>query len=90
MVDRTGDASYCPGCGGRIWRLSGDKFLKCHRCEWTVSYPILRWVTQPTWVTVYLNQFRKHPVSTLWEVTKVAAVLLLAGLVITGTVSISP
>lgn len=79
---------HCSNCGGRVWRLSGDKFLKCHRCGWTVSYPVLRWFIHPTWILYYLERLRKYPVSSLWSFSKIAAVLLVGGLLATGTLSI--
>lgn len=36
---------HCQDCGQRIWRLSGDWLLQCHRCGWTEGYPVLRYVT---------------------------------------------
>lgn len=70
---------YCPNCGQRIWRLSEDRFLKCHRCGWTVSYPVLRWFTHPTWIRYYAHKIRHYPVSTFWSLLKVA---LVAGLLL--------
>ena len=79
---------YCPSCGGRIWRLSDDKFLKCHRCNWTVSYPVLRWFTHPTWIKYYFHRLRNYPASTIWSISKVAIVLFVAGVLLTGSVPI--
>lgn len=88
MVNRKG-SRFCPGCGGRIWRLPEDKFLKCHRCGWIVSYPILRWLTNPSWVKFYLHQLRSSPISTLWSLTKVASVVLIVAVLVTGAVPMS-
>lgn len=52
------DPNTCKNCQGYIRRRHGDRFLKCHRCGWIVSYPGLRWLTHPTWIKYYLN----HPV----------------------------
>lgn len=79
---------HCPDCGGRVWRLSGDKFLKCHRCGWMVSYPFIRWFSHPTWLLYYFHRFRKYPVTSIWSVMKIAAVLLVGSLLITGTAPI--
>ncbi|WP_435128347.1 CAP domain-containing protein [Halobaculum sp. D14] len=80
---------HCPSCGGRVWRLSGDKFLKCHRCGWTVGYPVLRWVLHPTWILYYLHRLRKYPVSSLWSLAKIGTILLIGGLLITGAIPTS-
>lgn len=66
-----------------MWRLSRDKFLKCHRCGWTVSYPILRWVTHPSWLKYYLQQLRHYPVSTLWRFTKTVVGIAVIAFILT-------
>lgn len=38
-------SDHCPGCGQRIWRLEGDRLLRCHRCGWTEGHPIIRYFT---------------------------------------------
>jgi len=35
--------------------MDDDLFLTCHRCGWTVGYPVLRWVRYPSWVD-YLRE----------------------------------
>lgn len=54
------DDQYCPECGQRIWRLDGDFFLQCHRCGWTKGSPIIRWLTQWTWVQELGHRFEQR------------------------------
>lgn len=57
MADGEGSEQYCPECGQRIWRLGKDKFLKCHKCGWTKGWPVVRWVSHPTWIDYYFGGF---------------------------------
>lgn len=88
MAPRTEKKRKCPKCHQTVWRLSGDKFLKCHRCGWSVSRPVLRWITHPTWVLYYFHQVRHYPVSTLWNFAKTGAAIAIVVLFFTGILTV--
>ncbi len=51
----TRNEGTCPNCQAYVKRMDDDLFLTCHRCGWTVGYPVLRWVRYPSWVD-YLRE----------------------------------
>jgi hypothetical protein len=53
--DTTRNEGTCPNCQAYVRRQDGDRFLTCHRCGWTVGYPLLRWVRYPSWIDYYFR-----------------------------------
>lgn len=53
--ETTKDEGTCPNCQAYVKRYDDDQFLTCHRCGWTVGYPVLRWLRYPSWIDYYLS-----------------------------------
>lgn len=65
----------CPECGQSIRLKDYDKFLACHRCHnYVAGWPILRWVTHPTWITYYL----KHPAIAVRDGVRLVVLVVVA------------
>lgn len=67
-------ADHCPDCGQRIWRLDGDRLLRCHRCGWTEGWIGLRYITH--W---------PYRLATDFGVLKLMLVFIFLGVVALGT-----
>lgn len=70
--------SECADCERRVRRLYGDKFLKCHHCGWTIGYPVIRWLTHPTWL-LYCGEHLGHRLPSIGRSAKVGSILVLGG-----------
>lgn len=53
--ETTRNEGTCPDCQAYVKRQERDRFLKCHRCEWIVGYPLLRWLRYPSWMDYYFR-----------------------------------
>lgn len=76
----------CPGCGLRIYHLAGDRFRTCHRCGWTAGWPVLRWLTHPTWLLFYFRRIRYSPIGRLIPTVKLVLLVALAATVVAAGV----
>lgn len=82
-----GRSQNCPECGRRIRRYKYDKFLKCHRCGWVVSYPILRWLVHPSWTKWLVWKVRNQSPALFRHGLKTLLVAGLATVILLGVLT---